>query len=311
MHGVKNYLHTIMISLAIKLVSGLIALLVIHGLAIADTESNYANQWRNLIKNNKVGRAKLLCENWLSAKNTLAYVQAHRCLAKVESIAAIRIYQRKDGAGERGERPAKRILEQRLKNVFKYMDIVMKNAPSDLSLYMDRIDLLNSLGRHQEALDYLDETIAITKKTSSLDYWLRIVDKLDKEERYALALKYLSVLDKHYLGDYKIVAKIASVLMSKGDEINAVVYLRKAAAMAPHDPMNYILLARYYELTGKIALAEKNYMRAMNLKSTKAQRCEYGLFLRRFDRKMIEGCKLQRQNCHEDYITGCGTESNK
>ncbi|HEX19635.1 MAG TPA: hypothetical protein ENG78_02280 [Acidiferrobacteraceae bacterium] len=294
-----------------KLVPGLIALLVIHGLAIADTESKYANQWRDLIKNNKVGRAKLLCKNWLSAKNTLAYVQAHRCLAKVESIAAIRIYQRKDGAGERGERPAKRVLEQRLKNVFQHMDVVMKNAPNDLGLYMDRVNLLNTLGRHQEALDYLDETIAIIKKAISLDHWLRVVDKLDKEERYELALKYLSVLDKHYPGDYKIVAKTASVLMSKGDEINAVVYLRKAAAMAPRDPMNYILLARYYELTGKIALAEKNYMRAMNLKSTKAQRCEYGLFLRRFDRKMIEGCKLQRQNCHEDYITGCGTESNK
>lgn len=294
-----------------KLVPGLIALLVIHGLALADTESNYANQWRGLIKNNKVGRAELLCKNWLSAKNTLAYVQAHRCLAKVESIAAIHIYQRKDETGERGEKPAKEILEQHLKKAFKYMDIVMKNAPNDLGLYRDRIDLLNALGRHQEALDYLDETIVIIKKTSSLDYWLRIVDKLDKEERYALALKYLSVLDNHYPGDYKIVAKIASVLMSKGDEIGAIVYLRKAAVMSPRDPMNYIFLARNYELTGKITLAEKNYMRAMSLKSTKTQRCEYGLFLRRYGRKMVEGCKLQRKNCRKSDITGCGTDSKK
>lgn len=300
-----------MTSLPMKLVPSLIALLLLHGLALADTESHYANQWRSLIKNDKFSRAEMLCKNWLSAKNTMAYVQAHRCLAKVESIKAIQIYQRKNEAGEQGEKPAKQILEQHLKRAFKHMDIVMKNAPNDLGLYRDRINLLNALGRQRQALDYLDETIVFIKKTSTLDHWLRIVDKLDKEKRYVLALKYLSVLDKHYHGDYKIIAKIASVLMSKGDEIGAIVYLRKAAVMSPRDPMNYIFLARNYELTGKIVLAEKNYMRVMDLRPTKTQRCEYGLFLRRYNRKFIEGCKLQRQNCRKDDITGCDSDSNK
>ena len=80
-----------MTSLPIKLVTSLIALLLVYGSALADIESEYANQWRNLIKNDKAGRAELLCKNWLSAKNTMAYVQAHKCLTKVESIKSVTI----------------------------------------------------------------------------------------------------------------------------------------------------------------------------------------------------------------------------
>ena len=35
----------------------------------------------------------MLCKNWLRAKKILAFVQAHRCLARVNAITAIKIYR--------------------------------------------------------------------------------------------------------------------------------------------------------------------------------------------------------------------------
>jgi tetratricopeptide (TPR) repeat protein len=123
------------------------------------------------------------------------------------------------------------------------------------------------------------------------------------------------VLDKHYPNSPDILGNIGAFLDLLKRDSEAILYLQKAATLAPKDPINAWDLARAYDYADQVPLADQWYQKALSLEPEHdrltEKSCMYGKFV---DQKLHDrqrACQLEKLNCGEEDRTACKAKPDK
>jgi hypothetical protein len=80
-------------------------------------------------------------------------------------------------------------------------------------------------------------------------------------------------------------------------------------ALAPEDPVDTWNLARLYDFTEKLDLADQWYRKALSLESDpgkkREQSCAYARFVEKKLKDSARACKLQQASCPVEEQTSC------
>src|ERR1035438_1877230 len=98
----------------------------------------------------------------------------------------------------------------------------------------------------------LDESCSIYKGNEGVQAWLDYTSELFEDKQFRASLALLEVLDRHYPDSHDVLGNIgANHLMLREDE-QGITYLRRAADLAPKDPIDAWNLGRAEEHTSEL-----------------------------------------------------------
>ena len=121
----------------------------------------------------------------------------------------------------------------------------------------------------------------------------------------------MKILNTHYPGNSDVTGNIGAFLMMDGKMDEAIVYLKKAVALAPNDPINTWDLGRAYDYSGETALADKWYQKGLSLQTDRKQlrenECIYAQFVAQKLHQRERACMLEKANCGPKRQSACGT----
>lgn len=263
--------------------------------------------WQSLIDAKKCRDAEALCVPWLSSQDTGRKVEARKCLANVALCGEdqVSIQANDAGGGAIGPGYRKEAIEKALSN----LNEGLKLAPQDLSLHQGRLHLLMVSGRFDELAKALDESSRLYTAPDELQDWLPYPAELFDAGQYNGALALLKVLDANFPNNHEVVANIGGVLAMQEKDEEALTYMERAVRLAPEDPLNTWNLARLYDYSGKLELADIWYQKALRLESDSEKRrsgaCLYAEFLETKLKDPKRACDLQKANCPEGKRTAC------
>lgn len=268
--------------------------------------------WQSLIDSGKCREAEALCVTWLSSKDTERKVEARKCLANAALCGqdVVSLQPNDSGGGSIGPGYRPEAIAKALSN----LNEGLKLAPQDLSIHQGRLHLLMVSGRFDEMAKALDESCRLYSAPDELEDWLPYVSELFDARQYEAALTLLKVLDANFLNNHEVVANIGSVLAMQEKDDEALVYMERAVRLAPEDPLNTWNLARLYDYTGKLELADTWYQKALRLESDPEKRragaCLHAEFVETKLKDRKRACELQKANCPENKRTACqGSDS--
>jgi tetratricopeptide (TPR) repeat protein len=274
----------------------------------AETPVDSTYDWQHLIQNANYEDARRLCEGWLKTDERLAQTEAHKCLANVEvglSEKGVRLEGNDVGGG--AIRPD--FTWSSVDKAIEHLDKAAALSPEDVSIHQGRIALLKAAGRYKDIPGYLEKSVLAYKGEDAVDVFLGSLYSLFEDRQLYAALDSFKVLEKYYADSHMVVANIGAVLtlLEKDDE--AIVYVKKAVDMAPDDPINNWNLARLYDYTGKEKLAERYYLKSLELEQNPEKKsawsCAVGEFMETKLGDLKRACTLQRENCPKDRQTAC------
>jgi len=258
-------------------------------------------EWHALIDRGDKEAARKMCSPWLDSDDPLKRAEAHKCLANVElcgeSIVSLQGNEAGGGSLGAGYKP------EALEKALAHLEQALKLSPQDLSIHQGRLHLLESAGRFGEMAKALDESCTIYKGQDSLEAWLAYTAELFEAGQYHGDLALLRVLEKRYPPSHDVLGNIGAVLAVLKEDKDALGYLHKAVEMAPTDSIDNWNLAREYEFTGNVELAEEWYQKALKLDkdrdTLREKSCYYGGFVEKGLHDMKRACQLQKANCAE------------
>jgi tetratricopeptide (TPR) repeat protein len=266
------------------------------------------DEWHALIDRGDKEGARKLCSPWLDSDDPLKRAEAHKCLANVELCgqSIVSFKGNEAGGGSLGEGYKPEALEKAL----AHLEQALKLSPQDLSIHQGRLHLLESAGRFDDMEKALDESCAIYKGKDALEAWLAYTAELFEAGQYHGDLTFLRVLEKRYPSSHDVLGNIGAVLTVLKEDKDALAYLRKAVEMAPTDSIDNWNLAREYEFTGNVELAEEWYQKALKLDkdpdTLREKSCYYGGFVEKGLHNLKRACQLQKANCVEkEHWTAC------
>jgi tetratricopeptide (TPR) repeat protein len=263
--------------------------------------------WQSLVDSKKCREAEALCVPWLSSKDTARKVEARKCLANAALCGEdlVSIQANDSGGGSLGPGYRKEAIDKALSN----LNEGLKLAPQDLSIHQGRLHLLMISGRFDELAKALDESSRLYSAPDELEDWLPYVSELFEAGQYNGALSLLKVLDANFPDNHEVVANIGSVLAMQEKDDEALTYMARAVRLAPEDPLNTWNLARLYDFSGKLELADTWYQKALRLESDPEKRrsgaCLHAEFVETKLKDQKRACDLQKANCPEDKRPAC------
>lgn len=274
----------------------------------AESGPDFARSWPPLLKSGAFEQAKALCQGWLDLSDRKARSEGHKCLANLELRGAGGVLLEDSSQGE-VVRPA--VSGPEVDRALAHLDAAIALVPEDLSTHKGRLYLLLVAGRYDELAASLAESARLLKTPEALAEWLAYPAELFHMKQFEATLSLFRVLEKEYPDSHEVIANIGSVLTMLERDEEALPYLKRAVEMAPEDPMNVWNLARYYDFTSQLDLAETTYRRALELEAEIPARrfktCLFAHFLAERRGKLGEACQLQQRNCEEADRPACRT----
>jgi len=234
-------------------------------------------------------------------------IEAHKCLANVALGAGSQISIQGDdlGGGFIGPGYEPAAVDQAL----DHLGAALKLAPLDLSVHQGRLHVLEISGRYEEMARALEESCGLYQRADALDAWLPYTSELFELRQFRADLALLEVLGKHYPRSHEVMGNMGAVLEMLSRDAEAIPYLRRAVELAPADPLDTWNLAKAYELTGNLELADTLYQKAQRLQSDAEKlrhwRCLYSGFVEERLQDRRRACELQRANCPEQERGAC------
>ena len=249
----------------------------------------------------KPDEAAKLCRTHLKADDPRFRVTARTCLAAIALQESEKMTLIKNDVGGGGLVPG--YFGPGVDEAVNHLSEAIATTPQTPCLHQDRLEALIKARRYDDALRALEASIKTYKGEDPVDILLPPGSRLFNLRLLRAALDYFRVLDKHYPNDYRINANIGAVLtMLKQDE-EALKYMGKAVKLNPDDQINVWNLARLYDFTGKLPLADKTYQRALTLEQDTAKKkrltCVYADFLEKRLKDKARACLLQKANCQD------------
>lgn len=253
--------------------------------------------WMPLVRAGDFAKARTNCEGWLKSADDRAKAEAHKCLANVE-LGEVQHKLRIEGNGRGGGSIGSGFDEEPALRAVAHLDAAVLLAPQDLSIHQGRLHVLEQASLYERMITAMEQSIGLYKGPDALTAWIAYPARLVRDQpKPAEAL--LLLLDKHYPGDHRIAGNLAALYaMAERDE-EALAWAKKAVAAAPNDPIDNWNLARIYDYTGKLDLADASYQKALTLLPTEQlgeSACVYAEFLEKRKEDGARACKLQREH---------------
>jgi tetratricopeptide (TPR) repeat protein len=155
----------------------------------------------------------------------------------------------------------------------------------------------------------LDDSCSIYKGSEGVQAWLDYTSELFDDKQFRASLALLEVLDKHYPESHDVLGNIGAVHLMLREDEQGITYLRRAAELAPRDPIDAWNLGRAYDYAEKPELADQWYQKALALDLDSARReqntCTYAGFVEKKLHDPKRACALQRTNCPEEKRPAC------
>ena len=257
------------------------------------------SDWMHLIQTQKCQQAKTLCTPYVHANSVATQVEAQKCLANVSLCGADAVHL------QRGKGKTIYLSDSYIPAAvdasLKHLNIALKLAPQDITIHEGRLHVLEIAGRYKQMAEALDQSCSIYKGKDAPQVWFAYPVELENQGHYKAAMKLTAVLYKHYPNSPDVVANMGAFTAVYGDPSAAIPYLLKAVKLAPNDPINTWDLARAYDLTNQIQLANHWYQKGLALQkgkpAYKASSCIYGHFVGKKLHNKTRACQLETANC--------------
>ena len=279
----------------------------IVGIGLAQQPSD--EEWKDLFRQKKPEEARRLCTSWLASNEILRRAEAHKCLANVALLGEeVMWLQGNDaGGGTVSFVPKPEAVDQAL----AHLEEALKLVPQDLSVHQGRLHLLEISARYPEMTQALEESCTIYKGANGLDAWLAYTSELFDAKQFRASLALSQVLERHFPDSHDVVGNIGAALAMLKEDEQAAVYLRRAVELAPTDPVDTWNLARLYDFTDKLELAETWYQKALSLESDLSKRrqqsCTYSSFVEHKLHDAKRACEIQKENCSPKEQSACAS----
>jgi tetratricopeptide (TPR) repeat protein len=279
--------------------------LLISSHSYCQTE-NISN-WTKLIDANKCDEANRLCTAFVDSIIKIEKAEAQKCLANVALCGHSIIQLQGDDAG--GGTLGGGFTPEAVDEALVHLNLGIKIAPQDLSIHMGRLHILEVAVRYSDMVKALDESCDIYEGRDALDAWMAYAPELSDLRQYQVALEFMKVLDKHYPNNPDILGNIGAFLSLLKKDSEAIIYLERAAQLAPKDPINAWDLGRTYDYAGQIELADMWYQKALALQTDEKQRsensCLYAIFVETKLHDRARACPMEKKDCAEDEQSAC------
>jgi tetratricopeptide (TPR) repeat protein len=281
-------------------------------LAIASATASGAKEkqpdWQALVKAGKCKQARTVCGSWIKANDISRQVEGHKCLANAAFCGAQQIVtlERNDaGGGLMFGGYTREVIDEAL----VHLNAALKLAPQDLSIHQGRLHVLETSSRYSEMTNALDESCKTYKGPGGADPWIDYTSELFEDKHYQASLALLEVLVKYYPNDHEVLGNLGAVHAALKNDDKAILYLRKALELAPEDFVDTWNLARLYDFTEKLELADQWYRKALGLESDpdkkREQSCAYAGFVEKKLKDSARACELQKASCPLEEQTSC------
>lgn len=267
--------------------------------------------WKDMIKDNRCEAAQKLCEGFVSSAQLSERVDAQKCLANAALCGHDTVQLQGDDAG--GGTLGGGYDPEAVDRALVHLNQGIHLAPQDASIHQGRLHVLEVATRYSDMIRALDESCSIYKGSDALQIWLAYASELADLRQYNVGLEFMKVLDKHYPHSPDVIGNIGAFLdMLKRDQ-EAIPYLQQAAELAPKDPINAWDLARAYDYSEQIKLADSWYQKALSLETDPQElhnmSCMYAQFIEKKLHDTARSCPMERQNCEKEQQTACGVPS--
>jgi tetratricopeptide (TPR) repeat protein len=276
--------------------------------ATAWGQSEKLSVWPHLIDTKKCSEAHQLCEMYVHAPAIADQVSAQKCLANAALCGHSVLMLQGDDNG--GGTVSGGYMRDATKKAISHLDAALKLAPQDLSIHLGRLYVLETAGEYDQMLQALNQSCSIYKGKHALDAWLGYTPDFQELGLYRVAVAYMKILNTHYPGNSDVTGNIGAFLMMDGKMDEAIVYLKKAVALAPNDPINTWDLGRAYDYNGQTTLADKWYRKGLSLQTDKKQlrenECIYAKFVADKLHQPQRACALEKANCGPKHQSACG-----
>jgi len=260
------------------------------------------------LKDGKCEEARTLCTGWMTSKDNAKLVEGHKCLANVALCGngdVVTLQANDQGGGTLASAYKADAVDEALGHLNQALTL----APQDLSIHHGRLHLLEISSRYSDMVKALDESCSIYKGSEGAEPWLDYTSELFDDKQFRASLALLEVLDKHYPDSHDVLGNIGAMHLMLREDQEGITYLRRAADLAPKDPIDAWNLGRAYDYSEKLELANEWYKKALTLDPDSARRqqntCIYAGFVENKLRDSKQACELQRANCPEDKQPAC------
>ena len=222
--------------------------------------------WPPLIRAGNYAGAQTLCEGYLTSEDAHTKAEGHKCLANVV------LAQQRTPAGSADARKA-----------VEHLDAALALAPQDLSVHQARLHILMAAQQWAEMEHTLEESIAVYRGPDPVSAWINYPAELFELRKFDRAVSLLRILERHYPEDHRIPGNLSAALAMLKQDDEALQAAQRAVKLAPGDPRDNWNLARIYDYTGKLDLADHAYQKALSLESNDERRakgmCVYADFV--------------------------------
>ena len=287
---------------------GFLACLIAFGVGLCWAQESKPASWETLLKAGKCADARALCAESTTSKDTSKVVEAHKCLASV-ALCGNGDVLTLQGDDQGGGSLSSTYKPEAVDDALAHLNRALKLAPQDLSIHQGRLHLLEVSSRYSDMVTALEESCSIYKGREGVQAWLDYTSELFEDKQFRASLALLEVLNKHYPDSHDVLGNMGAINLVLRHDDQGIAYLRRAAELAPNDPIDAWNLGRAYDYAEKIELADQWYKKGLALDSDSTRRqhstCIYAGFVGSKLHDAKRACEIQRANCPVNQQSAC------
>jgi tetratricopeptide (TPR) repeat protein len=265
------------------------------------------SEWEKLFDAKQYSKAETLCTSWTKLDDLHKRVEAEKCLANValSKSQGVTVLGNDIGGGSLSDGYAPEAID----NALKHLNAGMRLDPQDVSIHLGRLHILETSGRFDQMLKALEESLTIYKTSDALHDFLQYAPELGEMGQAKVGVQFCEILDKHFPNNHEIIGNIGAFYGMLGEHDQALIYLRKAAELAPADSMDAWNLGWNLKGIGRNDEADKWFLKSFALKPNSEEmpdrRCLYAEFVETGLKDTARACKLERESCTREEQTAC------
>jgi tetratricopeptide (TPR) repeat protein len=239
------------------------------------------------------------CDALLAAENTKTSFSAHMCKVNAalcgNSGISIAGGQKEGFAMSGGFAPGA------VTEALSWIDKAEALYPQNIKAIQTRLQLLVATGDGIAAGQALDAYLKRAKNKPGVDEWLNTFGAYFGQRKMDAAIAFGKVIEKHYPNSHQIHGNLGGAYAQMEKDVDAFRHLNKAVELAPNDPINRWNLARLYDFTNKVTLAETHYSKAIADETDSERRnemnCAYSKFVGKKLKDTARAKRLQPKDC--------------